>query len=83
MLGKPLLESTSVVGAFANGNKVLAFGDMRQYYIVDRVGMSVVYDPVVLGANRRPTGQGAWYAFWRVGADVSTAGAFRVLTLTT
>lgn len=83
LLGKPLLESTSVVGAFANGNKVLAFGDMRQYYIVDRVGMSVVYDPVVLGANRRPTGQGAWYAFWRVGADVSTAGAFRVLTLTT
>lgn len=83
LLGKPLLESTSVVGAFANGNKVLAFGDMRQYYIVDRVGMSVVYDPVVLGANRRPTGQGAWYAFWRVGADVSTASAFRVLTLTT
>lgn len=83
LLGKPLLESTSVVGAFANGNKVLAFGDMRQYYIVDRVGMSVVYDPVVLGANRRPTGQGAWYAFWRVGADLSTAGAFRVLTLTT
>lgn len=83
LLGRPLLESTSVVGAFANGNKVLAFGDMRQYYIVDRVGMSVVYDPVVLGTNRRPTGQGAWYAFWRVGADVSTAGAFRVLTLTT
>jgi HK97 family phage major capsid protein len=83
LLGKPLLESTSVVGAFANSNKVLAFGDMRQYYIVDRVGMSVVYDPVVLGANRRPTGQGAWYAFWRVGADVSTSGAFRVLTLTT
>jgi len=83
LLGKPLLESTSVTGAFANSAKVLAFGDMRQYYIVDRVGMSVVYDPVVLGANRRPTGQGAWYAFWRVGADVSTAGAFRVLTLTT
>ncbi|MEV6633884.1 phage major capsid protein [Actinoplanes sp. NPDC051470] len=83
MLGKPFLESTSVVGAYANSNKVLAYGDMSQYYIVDRVGMSVVYDPIVLGANRRPTGQGAWYAFWRVGADVSTAGAFRVLTLTT
>jgi HK97 family phage major capsid protein len=83
MLGKPFLESTSVTGAFANGNKVLVYGDMRQYYIVDRVGMSVLYDPVVLGANRRPTGQGAWYAFWRTGADVSTASAFRVLTLTT
>jgi HK97 family phage major capsid protein len=83
LLGKPLLESTSVVGTFANGNKVLAFGDMRQYYIVDRVGMSVVYDNIVLGANRRPTGQGAWYAFWRVGADLSAATAFRILTLTT
>ncbi|HEX2551644.1 MAG TPA: phage major capsid protein [Nocardioidaceae bacterium] len=83
MLGIPYLESTSVVGAYANGNKVLAIGDMRQYYIVDRIGMSVVYDPLVLGSNRRPTGQGAWYAFWRVGADLSTAGAFRVLTLTT
>jgi HK97 family phage major capsid protein len=83
LLGKPLLESTSVLGTFTTTNKVLAFGDMRQYYIVDRVGMSVVYDPIVLGANRRPTGQGAWYAFWRVGADVSTAGAFRVGTTLT
>lgn len=83
MLGKPFLESTSVTGVFANGNKVLAYMDARQYYIVDRVGMSVVYDPVVLGTNRRPTGQGAWYAFWRTGADVSTASAVRVLTLTT
>jgi HK97 family phage major capsid protein len=83
LLGKPLLESTSVLGTYTTGNKVLAFGDMRQYYIVDRVGMSVVYDPVVLGSNRRPTGQGAWYGFWRVGADVSTAGAFRVGTTLT
>jgi HK97 family phage major capsid protein len=83
LLGKPLLESTSVVGTFTTTNKVLAFGDMRQYYIVDRVGMSVFYDNIVLGTNRRPTGQGAWYAFWRVGADVSTAGAFRVGTTLT
>jgi HK97 family phage major capsid protein len=83
LLGKPLLESTSVVGTFTTTNKVIAFGDMRQYYIVDRIGMSVVYDSIVLGSNRRPTGQGAWYAFWRVGADVSTAGAFRVGTTLT
>lgn len=79
MLGKPLLESTSIVGVNANTNKVLAYADMRQYYIVDRVGMSVVYDPIVLGANRRPTGQGAWYAFWRVGADAAVPTAIRVL----
>jgi HK97 family phage major capsid protein len=83
MLGKPFYESTSIVGAFATTNKVLAFLDAAQYYIVDRVGMSVVYDPVVLGTNRRPTGQGAWYAFWRTGADVSAATAVRVLGLLT
>jgi HK97 family phage major capsid protein len=83
LLGKPLLESTSIVGTFTTGNKVLAFLDARQYYIVDRVGMSVVYDPIVLGANRRPTGQGAWYAFWRVGADVSTSTAVRVFATLT
>jgi HK97 family phage major capsid protein len=83
MLGRPFYESTSVVGTYTTGNKVLAFLDFSQYYIVDRVGMSVVYDPVVLGSNRRPTGQGAWYAFWRVGADLSAAAAARVFATLT
>lgn len=83
MLGKPVKESTSVLGAYTTGNKVMAYLDGRQYYIVDRIGMSIVYDPVVLGSNRRPTGQGAWYAFWRVGADVSTATAVRVFATLT
>jgi HK97 family phage major capsid protein len=86
MLGKPILESTSVVGTVpaTTGLKILAYVDARQFYIVDRVGMSVVYDPIVLGAtNRIPTGQGAWYAFWRTGSDMSTAGAGRVFTPTT
>jgi predicted phage gp36 major capsid-like protein len=59
LLGKSLLESTSIVGTFATTNKVLAFLDASQYYIVDRVGMSILYDPVVLGANRRPHRSGA------------------------
>lgn len=83
MLGKPFYESTSILGTFTTGNKVLAYGDFSQFYIVDRVGMSIVYDPVVLGANRRPTGQGAWYAFWRVGSDVSTTAAIRVFATLT
>jgi HK97 family phage major capsid protein len=79
MLGKPIYESTSILGTFATTSKVVAYLDARQFYIVDRVGMSVVYDPIVLGAtNRIPTGQGAWYAFWRTGSDVSVATAVRV-----
>jgi HK97 family phage major capsid protein len=83
MLGKRVYESTSVLGTYTTGNKVMAYLDGRQYYIVDRVGMSIVYDPVVLGSNHRPTGQGAWYAFWRVGADVSTTNAVRVFATLT
>ncbi len=83
LLGKPFLESTSILGTFTTGNKVLAYLDGKQYYIVDRVGMSVVYDPVVLGANRIPTGQGAWYAFWRVGGDAAVPTAIRVFATLT
>lgn len=86
LLGKPFLESTSVIGTVpaTTGLKVLAYVDASQFYIVDRVGMSVVYDPIVLGAtNRIPTGQGAWYAFWRTGSDMSVATAGRVFTPTT
>jgi HK97 family phage major capsid protein len=83
LLGKPFYESTSILGTFTTGNKVLAYLDGNQYYIVDRVGMSVVYDPVVLGANRIPTGQGAWYAFWRVGGDAAVPTAIRVFATLT
>jgi HK97 family phage major capsid protein len=83
MLGRPFLESTSIVGTFTTGNKVLAFLDAKQFYIVDRVGMSVFYDNFVLGANRRALGSGAWYAYWRVGSDVSTATAVRVFATLT
>jgi hypothetical protein len=56
------------------------------YLIVDRIGMTLVYDPVVkAAANLRPSGQAGWYGFWRVGADSSVAGAstaLRTLSLT-
>lgn len=80
MLGKRVYESTSISGAQTSGSKVLVFADASQYYIVDRVGMSVLYDPMgVPGLNRRmPQGEGAWYAFWRVGANVATSNAVRV-----
>lgn len=83
VLGKPLLESTSIVGAFANGNKVLVYLDGLQFYIVDRIGVSMIFEPFIIGTNRRPTGQSGWYMYWRVGSDVSTTNAVRVLSLTT
>lgn len=79
LLNVPFLESTTMSAALTTGSKVLAFGDMSQFYIVDRIGMSLLYEPIVKGASQRATGQAGWFAFWRVGSDITTPAAFRIL----
>jgi HK97 family phage major capsid protein len=83
LMNAPIWESTTMSGAITTSTaKVLLIGDFNQYLIVDRVGMSVLYEPMVKGVtNARPTGQAGWFAFWRVGADVTTTNAFRVLQI--
>lgn len=81
LLGQPTYEASAMTGVVTTGANVLLAGNFAEYYIVDRVGMAVMYDPIVKGTNGRPTGQGGWFAFWRVGADVVDPGAFRLLQL--
>ena len=81
LLGHPNYEQTSVVSTVTTGSNILLCGDFSQYYIYDRIGMSVEYVPQVFGANGRPTGQRGWIAWWRVGGDVVAPDAFRVLKL--
>lgn len=81
LLGAPVYKNSTMASAVANAALVGIVGDFSEYKIVDRVGMSVIYNPLVLGSNRRPSGQAGWYAFWRVGADVTNVDAFRVLQL--
>lgn len=83
LLGQPTYEASAMGAVITTGANVLLAGNFREYYIVDRVGMAVMYDPIVKGTNGRPTGQGGWFAFWRVGADVVDASAFRLLQLNT
>jgi len=73
MFNAPLSTAT------ASNDDILVLGDFRQYYIVDRVGMQVAYNPLVIGSNRRPTGEVGWFAFWRVGGRTVNADAFRML----
>ncbi|WP_411090796.1 phage major capsid protein [Streptomyces sp. 049-1] len=84
LLGAPIYEASSMDGTIDAGqnNYALLLGDFRNYYIVDRVGMTMVYEPLVKGANGRPNGQAGWFAYWRVGADVVNADAFRLLNVT-
>jgi HK97 family phage major capsid protein len=65
--------------ATASTDDILVLGDFSKFLIVDRVGMEIKYNPLVMGANNRPTGEVGWAAFWRVGSDCLDANAFRML----
>jgi HK97 family phage major capsid protein len=85
LLGQPIYETSDmdgVLNALAD-NYVLAYGDWQSaYVVVDRVGVEVYYDNLVLGSNRRPTGQAGFFAFWRVGGEVVVPEAISLLNVT-
>lgn len=82
LLGWGFVENSMMDGTIGAGNDyVLLAGDFRNYTIVDRVGMSVQYIPVVYGANRRPTSEVGWLCRWRTGGAVTIPDAFRLLNL--
>jgi HK97 family phage major capsid protein len=84
LLGQPIYECSTMGAVITTSANILLAGNFKQYYVVDRVGMSVLYEPMVKSTNaNRPTGQAGWFAFWRVGADVVDADAFRLLQLHT
>lgn len=79
MLGWRLHENSVMDGTIGAGNDyVLLSGDFSQYALVDRLGAVVEHLPLLLGPNRRPTGERGWFMYWRVGADVLVPDAFRL-----
>jgi HK97 family phage major capsid protein len=84
LLGRRALEAEDMDGTVtaAADNFVAVYGDFDNYVIADRIGMSIEFLPHLVGANRRPTGQRGWYAWYRVGADSVNDGAFRMLNVT-
>lgn len=85
LLGQPIYETSDMDGTITAlaDNYVLAYGDWQQaYVVVDRVGVEIYYDNLVLGANQRPTGQAGFFAFWRVGGEVVVPEAISLLNVT-
>lgn len=85
LLGYPVYESSIMDGSITAlaDNLVLILGDFRNYWIVDRVGLSMELIPHLFAtANNRPSGQRAFYCYWRVGADSVNDRAFRMLNVT-
>jgi HK97 family phage major capsid protein len=90
LLGQPIYEAsdlpsgtTGTSAASGTGSATLLFGDFGQFIIADRVGVSMLYDPMIKGSGNAqlPTGQAGWYMFWRTGSQVSTTAAFRYLSI--
>jgi HK97 family phage major capsid protein len=82
ILSERLLEASAMDSTFTAGKKVLAYFDGESYVIADRIGMSVLYNPIQTTTAGAPTGQAGWFAFWRTDADAAVATAIRVLSLT-
>ena len=83
LLGRPAYEAEAMDGTVttsgAVSNFVAIFGDFSNFVITDRIGMTVEFIPHLFGANRRPTGQRGWYAYYRTGSDSVLDAAFRML----
>ena len=81
ILGRPAYEQSGFpdfTGTTGVAN-IMVVGDFRNYVIFDRIGVRVVQNPVVVGANRLPTGQSGTIWYWRTGADSVNDNGFRLL----
>jgi HK97 family phage major capsid protein len=80
LLGAPIYESTTMASALTSGNLLAVMGDFGQFFIVDRVGVSLIYEPLVKGSGSQlPSGQAGWFMFWRTGSTVAVVNGFRVM----
>jgi HK97 family phage major capsid protein len=86
LLDKPLRESPSLTQTPGTGTALAAaaaiFGDWSKFYVVDRIGSTMLFDPLIkaAGTANMPTGNQGWFYYWRVGSDVATPNAFRWAT---
>ncbi|MCW2920019.1 MAG: Phage major capsid protein family [Actinomycetia bacterium] len=83
LLNRPVTESDdapTTQTTTALDDEVL-LGEFSNYLVVDKPGgMSVEFVPQLFNtANNLPDGRRGWFAYWRGGADVLNAAAFRLL----
>ena len=82
LLDKPISESPSLASpGTAGASAVCIFGDWSKFYIVDRIGATMLFDPLIKASSaaNQPTGQQGWFFYWRVGSNLATTNAFRYL----
>jgi len=80
LLGADTYEASSM-DKMATGttSTLLALGDLSMYYVIERVGMTMLYNNMVMDTTSgSPLGQAGWSAWWRNGGDLTDPGAVRV-----
>lgn len=82
--GRPAYEVSRMSTALSTvTNTAFVYGDFGMYNIVDRVGMSLEYIPHLFSnavPGVLPNGRRGFYAYFRVGGDVTTVTSFVVST---
>lgn len=89
LMGYPIFEASAMTSSAATaatastGSAAVLAGDFSEYVIVDRVGASVIYEPMVMGSANAtlPSGNSGWFLWWRVGAGVAVPTAFQYLQI--
>ncbi len=89
LMGYPIFEASAMTSSAATaatastGSAAVLAGDFSEYVIVDRVGASIIYEPMVMGSANAtlPSGNSGWFLWWRVGAGVAVPTAFQYLQI--
>jgi HK97 family phage major capsid protein len=80
IFGIDLLESTTMDSSNATGgHKNLLLFDAQSFIVCERLGTTVVWEPLVRSAGGiLPSGVNGWFAYRRVSSDTPTATSLRV-----
>jgi HK97 family phage major capsid protein len=92
LLGQPVYEASDLQGTVTTGTSAasgtasitMLYGDFSNFIIADRVGVSMLYDPLIKGTGasaQLPAGEAGWYMFWRTSSQLGTTAAFRYLSI--
>jgi HK97 family phage major capsid protein len=83
LLGRPFYECSDMDSTIVSGSTdfVLLHGDFQQFAVVDRVGMTMAYEPMIYSGGKLPTGESGWFVYWRSGSGGLVSDAFRLLKL--
>jgi HK97 family phage major capsid protein len=80
ILGLRLAEASGMASTITTGSKIAVAGDFAKMVIVDRLGLTVQFSPVLLDqATGRPNGSSGWFCYWRVGSGLTDVSQFRTL----